>query len=265
MSATAVNATLIRGDCAEVLPEVRPASIDMVLADPPYGITARNSWDVPIDMEALWPALLEACKDDAAIVLFSSGRFTASLMTRSPKGLWRYNMVWHKTEPTGFLNANRMPLRAHEDICVFYRRTPYYRPQKTGGHVRKASSAASKGKCARSTDYGDYTATSYDSTQRHPTSVLTYPGDKQKAWGGLHPTQKPQALCEFLVRSYCPPGGTVLDFCMGSGTTGAACALAGRDFVGIESDGGYFEVAAERLRRMGADVRCERRERRWRA
>lgn len=239
---------LYNDDCMRVLPTLPTGSVDFVLADPPYGVTARNDWDRQLDMESLWPEIWRVCTGNAAVVLFSSGMFTANLMYSCQRA-WRYNLVWHKTEPTGFLNARRMPLRSHEDICVFYRKLPYYNPIKTTGHARKVSSAASQAKCRISTNYNESenSAADYDSTERFPTSILTFSTDKQKPYGRLHPTQKPQALCEWLIRTYCPEGGTVLDFCMGSGTTGAAAKQCVRSFIGIELDDAYFATAVDRI------------------
>lgn len=235
---------LLEGDCLTMMRQIPDASVDMVLADPPFGIT-RNAWDKELPLSELWEELRRVIKPNGAIVLHASGIFTAKLML-SAADIWRYNLVWHKTTPTGFLNANRMPLRAHEDICVFYGALPIYRPQKTVGHARKVSTALHKRNCRKSECYGDYRATSYDSTERFPTSVLTFPTDKQR--GAFHGTQKPVALEEWLIRAYTDPGDTVLDFCMGSGTTGVACRNAGRRFIGIEKDPDIFQIAAKRIK-----------------
>lgn len=166
-------------DCLIGMKGIADKSIDMILCDLPYGQTARNKWDVVIPFDALWAEYKRIIKDCGAIVLFASGMFTANLMQSNPK-MWRYNLVWQKTTPTGFLNANRMPLRGHEDICVFYKKLPTYNPQKTQGHSRKVSTATHKRFCKKSTNYGDYENRSYDSTERYPTSVLTFQTDKQK-------------------------------------------------------------------------------------
>lgn len=236
---------LILGDCLKVMPSFADKSIDMILCDLPYGETARNKWDVCLPFDLLWKEYERIIKDDGAIILFANGMFTAELMT-SNKKLWRYNLVWEKTQPTGFLNARRMPLRSHEDICVFYKRLPTYNPQKTTGHERKVSSASSKRNCKKSTNYGEAGLVSYDSTERYPRSVLKFPKDIQHS--ALHPTQKPVALLEWLIKSYTLEGETVLDNCMGSGSTGVACLNTCRNFIGIESDKEYFDVAAKRIR-----------------
>lgn len=233
---------LHRGDCLSVLSNLPVHSVDMVLADPPYGIT-KNCWDSVIDLDELWGHIERVVKPSGAVVMFSSGMFTARLM-ESNRSMWRYNLVWHKTAPTGFLNAKKMPLRSHEDICVFYRKLPTYNPQMGIG-PRKVSTAQHKRASKRTTNYGDHGLTTYDSTERYPTSVLTFASDKQRC--ALHPTQKPVALCEWLIRTYTNEGDTVLDFCMGSGTTGVAVLKSGRRFVGIEVDEDYYEVAVDRL------------------
>lgn len=237
---------LVRADCIEELSNFHDHDVDMVLADPPYQAT-RNKWDVPLPMDKLWKELHRVCKKNAVIALHSGGMFTAKLMTSNPKD-WRYNLVWHKTTPTGFLNAKRMPLRAHEDICIFYHKTPVtYHPLKTYGHTRKVSTADHKRNSKMSTDYGEYGLISYDSTERYPTSVLTYSTDKQR--GAYHSTQKPVRLEEWLINTYTDPGDVVLDFCMGSGSTGVAALNTGRSFCGIELDEGYYQIAVTRIQK----------------
>ena len=238
---------LWQGDCLELMKDIPDQSVDMILCDLPYGITARNKWDTIIPFEPLWEQYNRVIKDNGAIVLFGSGMFTASLMKSNEK-MWRYNLIWHKTTPTGFLNANKMPLRAHENIVVFYKSMPIYNPQKTTGHKRKVSTAKHKRNCKVTEDYGAHRLTTYDSTERFPTSVLTFPTDKQKA--ALHPTQKPVALCEWLIKTYTDPGMIVLDNCMGSGSTGVACLNTKRNFIGIELDDKYFEIAKERIKEV---------------
>ncbi|MBR5881268.1 MAG: site-specific DNA-methyltransferase, partial [Clostridia bacterium] len=229
------NITLLKGDCLELMKDIPTGSVDCIIADLPFGVT-RNKWDSVIPFDQLWVQYNRVIKDSGAIVLFGSGLFTVSLIA-SNRDAWRYNLVWHKTTPTGFLNANRQPLRSHEDICVFYRKQPTYNPQKTTGHVRKVSTAKHKRNSKQTTDYGSYGLKTYDSTERFPTSVLTFSTDKQK--GAFHPTQKPVALLEYLIKTYTNPGETVLDNCIGSGSTGVACVNTDRSFIGMELDDGY--------------------------
>lgn len=234
---------MMLGDCLELMAEIGPGSVDMVLCDPPYGMT-RNAWDCEVDLGRLWEHYDRVVKEDGAIVLFASGMFTSRLMASNPS-MWRYNLVWRKTTPTGFLNAKRMPLRAHEDICVFYRRLPTYNPQ-IGSGPRKVSTAHHARNSKPSSNYGAWHPTTYDSTERYPTSVLEFKTDKQRG-GAHHPTQKPVALCEWLIRTYTNPGDVVLDSFMGSGSTGVAAVRCGRRFVGIEKDEGYYETALRRV------------------
>lgn len=237
---------LYQGDCLEVLPTLAAGSVDFVVADLPYGQT-HNKWDSCIDLGRLWPELLRVAKENAAVVLFAQGMFTVRLMQSQPR-LWRYNLIWDKNTPTGFLNAKRMPLRVHEDICVFYRKLPTYNPQKTSGHGRKTT----RRKGTNTTNYGRAEApSSYDSTERYPTSILEFSPDRKGEFARVHPTQKPLDLLRWLVRTYSNPGDVVLDCCMGSGTAGEAALLEGRRFVGVELDGTYFELAKRRIEGVG--------------
>lgn len=235
---------LIQGDCLEAMKDIPDKSIDMILCDLPYGQTARNKWDTVIPFKPLWNQYKRIIKDNGAIILFANGMFAADLMHSSPK-MWRYNLIWEKTTVTGFLNANRMPLRCHEDICVFYKKLPTYNPQKTTGHVRKVSEAKHKKDCINTTNYGEHGLTTYDSTERYPKSILQFATDKQKS--ALHPTQKPVALLEYLIKTYSNEENIVLDNCMGSGSTGIACKNLNRKFIGIELDENYFNIAKDRI------------------
>ena len=235
---------LRQGDCLEVMKDISGGSVDTILCDLPYGQTARNKWDAVIPFKSLWEQYERIIKDNGAIILFANGMFTADLMHSNPK-MWRYNLIWQKTQPTGFYNAKKMPLRAHEDICVFYKKPPTYNPQKTTGNVRKVSKAEHKVNCKQSTDYGIGGLTTYDSTERFPKSVWTFSKDTQNS--ALHPTQKPEKLLEALIKTYTDPGDIVLDNCMGSGSTGVACKNLNRNFIGVELDEKYFEIAKERI------------------
>lgn len=234
---------LIHGDCLEQMKNIPEGSVDLILCDLPYGTTACK-WDNIIPFDPLWEQYKRVIKKNGAIVLFGSGMFTASLMC-SNKKMWKYNLIWEKTTPTGFLNAKIMPLRSHEDICVFCEGKTTYNPQKTYGHKRKVSTADHKRNCIATEDYGKHGFVSYDSTERYPKSVLTFKTDRQKC--ALHPTQKPVALLEYLIRTYSNEGETVLDNCMGSGSTGVACVNTGRNFIGIELDQKYFETSKNRI------------------
>ena len=238
---------LILGDCLEVLPTL--GKVDAVVTDLPYG-TTQCSWDAIIPFDAMWRALAGVTGPNCPVVLFGSEPFS-SLLRTSNLGQFKYDWVWNKPKGTGFLNAKKRPLVGHELVSIFCAGTPPYYPQKTSGHVRKQSF---RGKHLQTDVYGqmagDY---SYDSTERYPRSVVTFSSDTQNS--SEHPTQKPVALCEYLIRTYTNEGDTVLDFTMGSGTTGVACVNTGRKFVGIEKDEhgtSYFEIACERIRKAYA-------------
>ena len=234
---------LLHGDCLELMKDIPDGSVDMILADLPYG-TTQNKWDEVIPFEPLWEQYERAIKDNGAIVLFAQTPFDKVLGASNLK-LLRYEWIWEKTTATGHLNANRMPMKAHENILVFYKKLPTYNPQKTTGHERKVSSAKHKRHSKKSDVYGDHDLTSYDSTERYPRSVQMFATDKQKS--NLHPTQKPVALFEYLIKTYTNKGETVLDNVMGSGTTGVACKNLNRNFIGMELDEMYFNKAKERI------------------
>lgn len=232
--------TLHLGDCLEVMQRLPDASVDLVLADLPYG-TTQCAWDVVIPFDALWEQYLRIAKPEAAIVLCAAQPF-ASLVVASNPAHYRYEWIWEKGNATGFLNAKKQPLRAHESAQVFYRRQPVYNPQMTSGHQRRTS----KRKTVNSECYGKALAlTEYDSTDRYPRSVQYFSSDKQTS--NFHPTQKPVGWMAFLIATYTNPGGVVLDNTMGSGTTGVACMQLGRSFIGIERDVQYFEIAQQRI------------------
>lgn len=232
--------TLINECCLTAMKRIPPRSIDMVCADVPYG-TTQCKWDSVIDLDEMWENLYRVAKPNAAIVLFSAQPFTSVLVSSNIKN-WRSEWIWEKGNATGFLNAKKQPLRAHENIQVFYRQQPTYNPQVTNGHERKSS----KRKTVNSACYGRaLSLTEYDSTSRYPRTVQFFSSDKQR--GNYHPTQKPLALVRYLIETYSNPGEIVLDFTMGSGTAGIACQQSGRYFVGIEKDPDIFDVAFERL------------------
>ena len=207
---------------------------------------AQQFWDA-CKRPGLWSQYKRLIKPNGVIILFGSGQFSAELM-RTGKDLWRYNLVWHKTLPVGFLNANRQPLRAHEDILVFYKSPPCYHPQKSTGHVRKVSTPQHGRNCKESPNYGSYGAHFYDSTERFPTSIWTFATDKQKS--SIHPTQKPVKLLEELIKTYTDEGAVVLDNCAGSFSTAIACENTNRQWVCIEKDESYFRQGLERVQNI---------------
>lgn len=234
--------TLHNGDCLEVMKTIPNNSIDMILCDLPYG-TTQNKWDAIIPFDALWKEYERITKDNSAIVLFSSGLFTAKLMLSNEK-LYKYSLVWKKGERvTGFLNAKRMPLRNHEDILVFYKKQPTYNPQFTEGKENHGRGTKIYSKDTTS-NYGNHKQVDGEKTNlKYPKSVLNF----EKNTNVIHPTQKPVALLEYLVKTYSNEGDTILDNTMGSGSTGVACINTKRNFIGIEMDETYFKAAKERI------------------
>lgn len=229
MAMTNFTNTLIHGDCLEILPEIPAGSIDMILCDPPYGVT-RNGWDRPIRMDALWPEIWRVLKPSGACVMTGHGLFTARLIL-SCERYFRYKWVWMKSKAVNFLNAKKQPLRKHEDICVFYRKPPVYNPQMTKGEPYDRGTRKNQ----LSGSYGDYGPVHIKSKSglRLPADIIHFP--TAEAEGPVrHPTQKPVALGRYLVRTYTNPGETVLDFAFGSGSFPVAALMEGRNFIGIE-------------------------------
>lgn len=212
--------------------DIKSESIDMIFCDLPYEKTTNNKWDIMIPSELLWEQYERIIKPNGAILLFGQDKFTAKMMLSNEK-LHRYNIIWKKTTPTGFLNSKRMPLRTHEDIMVFYKSLPTYIPQKTTGHQRKVSKAEHKRNSIQTLDYGEHGLTTYDSTERYPTSVWEFATDKQKS--SIHPTQKPVDLCRYAIRTYTNEGDLILDNCCGSGSILLAAKLEDRNYIGMDN------------------------------
>lgn len=234
---------LLQGDCLELMKDIPDKSVDMILCDLPYG-TTRNKWDIRIPFQPLWEQYTRVCKKNAAIVLFSQMPFSAELVCSNIKD-FRYEWIWRKYKGTGFLNANRMPLKAHENILVFYKALPVYNPQKKSGKPYKGSRSNGHSICYN--HFREIGAKSYDGS-RHPTTVIDFAACNDSAeYKTVHPTQKPVPLLEYLIETYTNEGETVLDNCMGSGSTGVACVNTGRVFIGMELDEGYFEIAKQRI------------------
>lgn len=233
------RATLYLGDCRDILPTL--PKVDAVIADIPYG-TTRARWDAVIPFDEMWAAIRSVAKGPCPVALFGMEPFS-SLLRVSNLRQFRFDHIWHKPKGTGFLNANRQPLRCHEFVSVFAEKAPHYYPQKTTGHERKRTF---RGKHLQTNVYGhmagDY---HYDSTERHPRSVVTFSSDTQNS--SVHDTQKPVLLMEYLIKTHSRDGETVLDFTMGSGTTGIAALRTGRRFIGIEKDPAIFAAACSRI------------------
>lgn len=230
-----------KGNCLELMKDIDDKSIDMILCDLPYG-TTQNKWDSVIPLDELWKQYNRIIKDNGAIVLTGQNTFSSKLIMSNEK-YHRYNIVWEKTKAGGFLNAKRMPLQAHEDIIIFYKKLPTYNPQMTEGkpYTKKAVTNGD-GK-----NYGKFNRvgqTAVNKGVRYPRSVLKIANDNHNS---LHPTQKPVELFEWLIKTYTNDGELVLDNCIGSGTTAIACLNTGRNYIGIEKDNTYFEMANKRI------------------
>lgn len=237
---------LINDDCLSAMTTLPDASIDMVMCDLPYGTTACK-WDAVIPFEPLWAEYKRVTKPGAAIVLTASQPFTSLLVT-SNLNAFRYQWVWEKSKASNFLLARKQPLKAHEDVCVFSMGTPPYFPQKTPGKPFKGEGRSKKGsKSDVVNDVPNPTFRNDNNGDRYPRSVQYFATSESEKVGALHPTQKPVALMEYLIRTYTNEGDTVLDNTMGSGTTGVACMNTGRDFIGIERDADYFAIAQKRI------------------
>lgn len=225
---------LLLGDCLERMKEIPSGSVDMVLCDLPYG-TTQNKWDSVIPLEPLWKEYKRICK--GAVVLTAAQPFTSILVCNN-LAEFKYQWVWQKEAGTGLLNAKKQPLRDHEDILVFYKSQPVYNPQFTSG---KPYTCKKGGETSNYNPSG--VVVTVNEGTRYPKTVQFFKRDNVK----IHPTQKPVALMEYLIRTYTNEGDTVLDNTMGSGTTGVACVNTGRNFIGIERDPGYFSIAEKRI------------------
>lgn len=231
---------LFCGDCLDILPTLPAASVDLVLCDLPYGQT-QNAWDSVIPFDKMWREVWRVCNGPA---VFTAMQPFSSALVMSQAKYFRHEWVWEKNKATGHLNAKRAPMRAHELVLVFAKFAPAYFPQMTDGH--KPGNYALRR--TYTPNYGAQRPTEYGGqTTRYPRSVQQFPIINSDDPAKVHPTQKPESMVEYYIRTYCDDGATVLDFTMGSGTTGVAAANTGRDFIGIEKDPGYFEIAEKRI------------------
>ncbi|MHA0043491.1 DNA-methyltransferase [Deinococcus sp. PEB2-63] len=248
------------GNCIDLMRTLPDQSIDALISDPPYGTTALKFDQTAIDWEAWWVEAKRITKPTAPIVLFAQQPFTTDLIVSNRK-MFRYLLVWQKTMPTGFLDANARPLRAHEDILVFAhggtvgsnKNKPTYNPQKTPGE------GYSRNRGGVADHYASTERSSGNYEGRHPTSVLTLSNHNGALWGKTedvvkHPTAKPIPIMRWLVATYSNPGDTVLDPFAGSGTTGVACVQLGREFIGVELDATYHALASQRIAETQPDA-----------
>lgn len=237
------SAWLMPGDCLERMKEIPDGSVDLVLTDLPYG-TTQCKWDSIINLSDMWPLVWKCLKQNGAVILTAQTPFDKILGVSQLQYL-KYEWIWEKSAATGFLNAKKAPMKAHENILVFYKKLPTYNPQKTYGH-KPTNNYTKSNKNPDGECYGKTVSVSGGGdTSRYPRSVQIFKSDKQKE--ALHPTQKPIALMEYLIHTYTNEGETVLDFTMGSGTTGLACKNLNRKFIGIEMDENYFNISKKRI------------------
>ena len=236
---------LRKGDCLELMKDIPDKSIDAIIADLPYGVT-RAKWDSILDLDLLWKQYERIIKPNGAVILFGSQPFTTTLINSNIKD-FKYTLVWDKKMKVGMMNCKRMPLRQHEDIMVFYKKQPTYNPQMTKGKMRNKKIAPTKDFEV----YGQITPIDNFNDDYYPSSILEFSNANQKAKS--HPTQKPVALMEYLIKTYTNEGEVVLDNTMGSGTTGVACVNTNRGFIGMELDDKYFEIAKERIEKAIAE------------
>lgn len=233
---------LFNADFREILPTLNVRA-DLICADLPFGKT-KNPWDTIIPFEEVWEAFSHVSHEGTVFAMNAQMPFSSTLHLSNHK-MFRYDIIWAKEKGTDFMNAGVKPLNAHEQVLIFCKKKTLYNPQKTTGHKRKVSTASHKRNSKKTTNYGEHGLVDYDSTERYPTTVWTIPRDIQKC--AIHPTQKPVALLDRLILSYTDAGMTVIDPCMGSGTTGVSANNLGRNFIGIEKDPDMFIMAQKRI------------------
>ena len=227
-------------DCFDEFKNIKDKTVDLVCVDLPYGQT-KCEWDCVIDLSKMWDELKRICKDNCVYIFFCTTKFGHSLISSNPKW-FRYDLVWEKTNSVGFLNANKMPLRNHEMIYIFYKNLPTYNPQK----IPLAKPNIIKRNEEFNGVYGNIKQNfTSEYTDRHPVSIQKFKNSNHKS---KHSTQKPVEACEWLIKSYSNEGDSVLDFTMGSGSTGVACKNTNRKFIGIELNEEFFKVAEERIK-----------------
>lgn len=240
------NITIYHGDCLDIMPQLikEGVKVEMILCDLPYGVTKHKD-DKRIDFEKLWECYKALITDNGCIVLFAQGLFYVDLVN-SNKKMFRYDVTWDKILTSGFLNANRMPLRQHENVAIFYKKPPVYNPQKKKGKPSHHRGTKHKTKEIRNRNYGEFN--SMDAVideMKHPTSIVTF--QKPHPSQCKHRTEKPVSILEYFINTYTNENMVILDNCMGSGGTMEACALTNRKGIGIENDYEIFEIAKNRL------------------
>ena len=240
---------ILKGDCLEIMKQIPDKSIDAIITDQPYG-TTQCKWDSVIDFDLMWEQLNRIIKPNGAIVLFGSQPFTSALVSSNYK-MFKYSLVWEKDKASNFMLAKKQIQKYHEDICIFYDKQCTYNPIKWDAGKKaniggKGASKLKKGGFTGNAEIGNYIP---NTNLRYPKSIIKVntPKANDKHNNCLHPTQKPIALMEYLIKTYTNENETVLDFTMGSGSTGVACVNTNRNFIGIEQDDKYFEIAKQRI------------------
>ena len=239
------------GDCLELMKNIEPASVDAIITDPPYGTTACK-WDSVIDFDLMWVQLNRIIKPNGAIVLFGSEPFSSALRMSNIKN-YKYDWIWKKNTPTGQILAKKQPLKDNENILVFYKKQCLYNRQmikrtseEFKATYRKNNTIQGNSKHLTTCNNIRIRPSKIEQWYKNPVRILEYKTDRKRN-GKCHPTQKPVALMEYLIKTYTNKGETVLDFTMGSGSTGVACKNTNRNFIGIEMDENYFEIATNRI------------------
>ena len=238
---------LYNGDCLELMPQIPDHSVDAVICDPPYQTTACE-WDRALPVAKLWEQYDRIVKPKGNVILFGAGLFAYKLALSNEKK-FRYELIWKKSKCGSPFTAKYMPMKKHENILVFGESASYYEPQMEEGTPYHRNWTPNK---VNNMKYAISGVSTDNKGTRHPTTILDFP-QKWRRQDQLHPTQKPVELMEWLVKSYCPEGGVVLDNCMGSGSTGVACVNTGRKFIGIEKDEKYFNMSRNRIQNAIGD------------
>lgn len=234
-----------------IMPTLPSESVRMIFFDAPFN-TTNCSWDTPVDLELFWKEAWRILLDDGVVIAKAQVPFNIILGASQLKHL-KYEWIWEKTSATGHLNAKKMPMKASENLMVFYKKSPLYNPQKTTGHTRKVSSAEHKRNSVKTEVYGSHDLTSYDSTERYPRNVLKFPTDKQRL--AIHQTQTPEALVEYFIKTYSNEGDTILDPCRGSNTVGVCADRLNREAILIEKDLYFYQIGL--LRRKFPELRTK--------
>lgn len=234
---------LIHGDCLEEMAKLEPGSVSMILVDPPYGVTACD-WDSVLDFSRMWQCIHRTRREDSPSLIFGNEPFSSYLRLSNIKE-YKYDWVWIKNQATNHLHADKMPMRKTENISAFFENHSWYNPQKTKGHIPTRSA---KGSSDGRVYYGNNTRNySGGDTDRMPLNIQAF--DCTSNYDKKHPNEKPVPLLEYLIRSHSNENDVILDFCMGSGSTGVACIKTNRRFIGIEKEKEYFDVAQDRIKR----------------